>query len=467
MPLLIRNGRVITSDQDVIADVYAEHETITRLESNIDPASLPSDTKVIDADGKLVFPGFIDPHVHIHLPFMGTNAIDSHVSATQAAIVGGTTSIIEMICPGPQDEPRAAFDEWKKLAEDRTTGACCDYSFHLSVVRFDDLARQQVRELVRDEGVRSFKIFLAYKGALDISDENLFSLLEMANELGIVVTAHCENAAAIDLMQKRLIAEGKTGPQWHEPSRPRSVESSGVNHLCTFAELTGAHIYIVHTSCDAALQQALNARERGVNVSVESVAPHLILDKTWTERDGFEGAKYVMSPPLRDAEEHTALWNALAARDIATIGTDHAPFNFAGQKEMGRDAFTAIPNGIPSVQERVDLIHTYGVCAGQFDLKTMVDACSTQAAKIFGMYPRKGTIAVGSDADLVVYDPDFRGKFTVDNSLSKVDYCGFEGMDRRGRAEFVALRGQLVAQEGRYLGGNAIGQYIVRDFTSL
>ncbi|MDG2054632.1 MAG: dihydropyrimidinase [Phycisphaerales bacterium] len=467
MPLLIRNGRVITSDQDVMADVYAEGETITRLEPAIDLASLPSDTTVIDADGKLVFPGFIDPHVHIHLPFMGTNAIDDHASATQAAIVGGTTSIIEMICPGPQDEPSAAFNEWKKLAEDRSTGSCCDFSFHLSVVRFDELARKQVRELVRDEGIRSFKIFLAYKGALDISDENLFSLLEMANELGIVVTAHCENAAAIDLMQKRLIAEGKTGPQWHEPSRPRSVEAAGVNHLCAFAELTGAHIYIVHTSCNAALEQALGGRSRGVNVSIEAVAPHLVLDKTYAEREDFEGAKYVMSPPLRDSEEHKALWNALARRDIATVGTDHAPFNFAGQKDMGRKEFTAIPNGIPSIQERIDLLHTYGVCTGRIDLNVLVDACSTQSAKIFGMYPQKGTIAVGSDADLVVYDPNYRGKFTVDDSLSKVDYCGFEGMDRCGRAEYVTLRGKLVAQEGRYIGGDANGQYIVREFLSV
>ncbi len=464
MSLLIRNGRVVTADQDMKVDVYAEQSTITRLEAGIDTQSLPPDTKIIDAKDMLVFPGFIDPHVHIHLPFMGTNAIDDHASATQAALVGGTTSIIEMICPGPEDEPEVAFKEWKSLAEDASRGSCCDYGFHLSVVRFDDLARKQVQDLVAKEGVRSFKIFLAYKGALDISDENLFALLEMARDLNVVVTAHCENAEAIDAMQQQLINSGKTGPQWHEPSRPRSVEASGVNHLCTFAELTGAPIYIVHTSCHAALQEALKARDRGVNVSVESVAPHLILDKSFTERNGFEGAKYVMSPPLRDAEEHASLWAALEARDIATIGTDHAPFNFAGQKEMGRDAFTAIPNGIPSVQERVDLIHTYGVCKGQIDLKTMVDSCSTQAAKIFGMYPRKGDIAIGSDADLVVYDPDFKGTFTVADGLSKVDYCGFEGMERCGRAEVVTLRGQVVAKRGKYVGEAAIGQYIDRAF---
>ena len=203
-------------------------------------------------------------------------------------------------------------------------------------------------------------------------------------------------------MQKQLIAEGKTGPEWHEPSRPRSVEADGVSHLCTFAELTGAHVYIVHTSNAAAVSQAIQAKSRGVNVFVEAVAPHLVLDKTFAERPDFEGAKYVMSPPLRDAEEHEHLWKSLASGDMVTIGTDHAPFNFTGQKDMGREAFTLIPNGIPGVQERVDLVHTHGVCAGRIDLQTMVDVCSTQAAKIFGLYPRKGEIAVGSDADLVI-----------------------------------------------------------------
>ena len=459
MPLLIKNGRVITSTEDRMADVYAEGETITRIEDTIDPSSLPDDTEIIDAKGRYVFPGFIDPHVHIHLPFMGTNAIDDHASATKAALVGGTTSIIEMICPGPEDEPAAAFKEWKDLAE---AGACCDWSFHLSVVRFDELAEQQLRDLVANHGVRSFKIFLAYKGALDISDENLFRLMQLAKELDIIITAHCENAEAVNAMQEKLISEGRTGPEWHEPSRPRSVELDGVNHLCTFAELTGARIYIVHTSCGAAVERAMTARKAGVDVTVEAVIPHLVLDSSWAERPDFEGAKYVMSPPLRDPEEHDNLWEALSDRHVATIGTDHAPFNFKGQKDMGRDAFTKIPNGIPSIQERMDLVHTYGVCAGRIDLQTMVDSCSTQAARTFGMYPRKGEIAVGSDADLVIYDPSYESPFCESDSLSKVDYCGYEGMERRGRAEVVTLRGQVVARDGRYVGPESAGCQIPR-----
>jgi dihydropyrimidinase len=458
MSLLIKNGRVITSTDERDADVLVEGETIAKIAASINAADHPN-AEVIDASGKYVFPGFIDPHVHIHLPFMGTNAIDDHASATKAALAGGTTTLIEMICPGPDDEPLAAFHEWKDLA---AAGACCDYSFHLSVVRFDELAQQQLRELVATEGVASFKVFLAYKGALDIADEQLLELMKTARELGVIITAHCENAEAVDSMQKKLLSEGKTGPEWHEPSRPRSVEADGVSHLCTFAELTGAHVYIVHTSNAAAVSQAMQAKSRGVNVFVEAVAPHLVLDKTYAERPDFEGAKYVMSPPLRDGEEHEHLWRSLASGDMVTIGTDHAPFKFSGQKDMGRDAFTLIPNGIPGVQERIDLVHTHGVCAGRIDLKTMVDVCSTQAAKIFGMYPRKGEIAVGSDADVVIYDPHFTGVFSHADAESQVDYSGYEGMERKGRCELVIRRGDIVARDGRYVGVGGGGCYLPR-----
>lgn len=459
MGLLIRGGTIVNAEGQRKADVYCEGETITRIHENLSPEDLPANTDVIDAHGKVVFPGFIDPHVHIHLPFMGTNAIDDHDSATRAALVGGTTTIIEMICPGPDEEPKNAFNTWKGLAR---AGANCDYSFHLSVVRFDDLATEQLRDLVAKEGVASFKIFLAYKGALDIPDAQLMPLLELAKELGVIVTAHCENAEAIDQMQTRLISEGKTGPEWHEPSRPRSVEASGVNHLCTFAELTGAHVYIVHTSCEQALNEAKDAKARGVNVWVEAVAPHLVLDKTYAERPDFEGAKFVMSPPLRDKEEHEILWKALAAGDIQTIGTDHAPFNFGDQKIMGRDAFTKIPNGIPGIQERVDLVYTHGVKAGRISLEQMVATCSTNAAKTFGMYPKKGVVAVGSDADLVVYDPEAVGTFSHGESLSKTDYSGYEGMEKLGGIEVVALRGEIVARDGAFVGMAGGGEYVPR-----
>lgn len=452
---VIRGGTIHAPDSSFRGDLGIAGETIAVVAEG---GGLEG-RQVIEAEGRHVFPGFIDPHIHIHLPFMGTNAIDDHASATRAALVGGTTTVLEMICPGPDDEPRAAFQTWKGLAE---AGACCDFSFHLSIVRFDERARSQVRALVADEGARSFKVFLAYKGALDISDEHLLELMVMARDLDVVVTAHCENADAVDAMQRRLLAEGRTGPEWHEPSRPCSVEADGVNHLCAFAELTGAHVYVVHTSCGMALDRAMEARDRGVAVHVEAVVPHLVLDRTWAERADFEGAKFIMSPPLRDAREQERLWEALERGDIHTIGTDHAPFNFHGQKDMGREAFTLIPNGIPSIQERVDLVHTLGVCTGRINLRTMVEACSTTPARIFGMHPRKGALEVGSDADVVVYDPSYVGTFTQAESLSAVDYCAYEGMERRGRAELVMLRGRVVARNGEHVVEDGGGMYIAR-----
>ncbi|MCA9296958.1 MAG: dihydropyrimidinase, partial [Phycisphaerales bacterium] len=422
--------------------------------------SCAAGTEVIDATGKYVFPGFIDPHVHIHLPFMGTNARDDYESASKAALAGGTTTLIEMICPGPADEPLAAFHEWNDKASPL---AAVDYTFHMAVVRFDALAQDQLRAIVEEHGISSFKIFLAYKGALDLSDEHLFALMTMAKELGVIVTAHCENAEAIDAMQKRLIEAGNTGPEWHEPSRPTCVEAEGVHHLATFAELTGAHVYCVHTSCDEAVRAAEAARHRGVNIWIEAVLPHLVLDESYAQQPDFEGAKYVMSPPLRAVHHQDILWNGLRSRSISTVGTDHAPFDFATQKTMGREAFTKIPNGIPSVQERVDLIHTCGVCTGQIDLQTMVDACSTQAARIFGLYPRKGTIRVGSDADIVIYDPSFTGTISLETSHSRVDYNAFEGWDVQGRADIVMVRGAVQMRDGVFVGTLGRGQLLRRE----
>ena len=301
----------------------------------------------------------------------------------------------------------------------------------MGVSRFDASAEEQLREIVK-RGIASFKIFLAYKGAFGIDDTELYHTLRLAKELGVIVTAHCENETLVAEMQKRLIAEGKTGPEWHEPSRPVRVEAEGVHHLMTFAELTGAHVYIVHTSNSDAIRAAAAARQRGVHVWIETVAPYLVLDETYAEKPNFEGAKYVMSPPLRAKRHQDAIWNALASRMVSTIATDHAPFDFKGQKEMGRDDFTKIPNGIPSIEDRVNLVYTYGVKRGRIDLHTFVDACSTQAAKLFGLFPRKGTIALGSDADLVVYDPELpRQDFSQKTQQMNVDYSAFEGWPTR------------------------------------
>jgi dihydropyrimidinase len=362
-----------------------------------------------------------------------------------------------MICPGKGDEPMAAFDTWLGKAKGV---AACDYSFHMGVTRWDALAEKQLREIVK-RGVRSFKVFLAYKGALGVDDRELYHTLKLAAELGVVVTAHCENETLVAERQAELLAVGKSGPEYHEPSRPVRVEASGVAHLMTFAEMTGAEVYVVHTSCDAAVHEAVRGIERGVRAHVEVVLPHLVLDRSYTEREGFAGAKYVMSPPLREKGEPEKMWGHLRSRVVSTVATDHAPFDFETQKVMGKGDFTKIPNGIPSVEDRVNLLYTHGVCEGKLDLCTFVDCASSRAARIFGL-KGKGTIAVGADADLVVYDPAHRGTISAKTHHMATDYSAFEGWPIKGRASVVTVRGKVMAREGKFVGEMGSGRLVPR-----
>jgi dihydropyrimidinase len=458
MALLIQNGEVVNANDRFAADVYCESETITAIGRGL---TAPSGTETIDATGKLVFPGFIDPHVHTYLPFMGTFAKDTWETASRAALIGGTTTLIEMICPARSQQPLKAFELWRSKGAGRSA---CDYSFHMGVTRFDDDAASQLREIV-NAGIASFKVFLAYQDAFALEDAELFQTFLLAKELGVIVTAHCENAALVDGMQRQLLAAGKTGPEWHEPSRPPMVEALGVHHLTTFAELTGAHVYIVHTSCKEALSEAIEARNRGVHVWVEALIQHLLLDKTYAERPNFEGAKYVMSPPLRDAANHDQLWSALNSGETSTVASDHAPFDFRGQKDLGRDEFPKIPNGIPALEDRVNLLYTYAVRREKLELTRFVDVASTQAAKIFGLYPRKGTIAVGSDADLVVYDAAYRGQISANTHHMNVDYNAFEGWPIEGRPSIVTVRGQVQVRDGEFVGTIGRGQMLRREPT--
>lgn len=456
MPLLIKNGRIITATDDYMADIYCAGETITRIETSIDPASVP-DAEVIDATNRYVFPGFIDPHVHVYLPFMGTYAKDDYKSVTKAALLGGTTTLIEMVCPARTDDPREAFDLWRGKAEGL---AACDYSFHMGITRFDDGTPTALRDIV-NSGIASFKVFLAYKGAFGVTDEELYRTLSLARDLGVIVTAHCENETLIAERQRELIESGQTSPGYHEISRPVEVEAEGVHHLMTFAELTGAHVYVVHTSCGPAIDAARRAIDGGVNAWIETVIPYLVLDNSYAERDGFEGAKYVMSPPIRDAAHQPILWDAIESRLISTVATDHAPFDFEGQKTMGEDDFTRIPNGIPSVEHRIDLLHTHGVATGRIDLNTFVDCACTQAARIFGL-ETKGTIAPGYDADIVIYDPGFSKTISAKTHAMATDYDAFEGWDILGRAETVTVRGEVAVRDGTFVGTHGRGQMIKR-----
>ena len=458
MGLLIKNGEVVTGDARYVADIWCEGESIARIDRDLRP---PPGVEVIDASGKYVFPGFIDPHTHIYLPFMGTYSKDDYETGTQAALVGGTTTIFDMCCPPRIMEPAEGFRTWRAQAEGK---AACDYSFHMGVTKFDGNSAVQLREIVAT-GVQSFKIFLAYKGAFGIDDGELYETLKLAKELGIVVTAHCENETLVAEAQKKLLAEGLTGPEGHHESRPPQVEAEGVHHLASFAEMTGASVYIVHLSCLEALEEAVRARLRGVHLWVETLIQYLLLDKALAELPNFEGAKYVMSPPLREKRNQETLWNALRQGLINTVGTDHAPFDFAGQKTMGQGNFAKIPNGIPGLEDRINLLYTYGVKTGRLDLNTFVNVASTNAAKIFGLFPRKGTIQPGADADLVVYDPGYRGKLSAKTHLMNVDYNAFEGWPIEGRPSVVTVRGEVAVRDGKFTGSRGRGRFLARKST--
>jgi dihydropyrimidinase len=455
MPLLIKNGEIVTADSRYHADIYAEDETITRIGANLDA---PPGADVLDASGQFVFPGFIDPHVHIYLPFMATFAKDTHQTASIAALIGGTTTFIEMCCPSRDEDALAGYHLWKCKAEGNSA---CDYTFHMAVTRYDERTESQLREIVRD-GISSFKIFLAYKNFFGIEDSEMYEALTLARELGVIVTAHCENAELVGRLQKKLLDEGKTGPEWHEPSRPESVEAEGTNRFAAFLENTGATGYVVHLSCHAALERALAAKSRGVPIFIESVLPHFLLDKSYAERPGIEGMKYVMSPPLREKRNQQILWKAAAAGLIDTIGTDHCPFD-TDQKLLGKDAFTQIPNGIPGIEDRVNLLYTCGVRSGELDLHRFVDAASTRPARLFGLFPRKGTVAVGSDADLVIFDPHYRGVVSVATQHVNNDYNAFEGIEIEGRPAAVTVRGKIQVAGGEFIGNRTRGCLLKRE----
>jgi len=455
MGLLIRGGEIVTPDTRYKADIYVEDQTVTTISKDL---PVPPGTEIIDATGKWVFPGFIDPHVHIYLPFMATFAKDTHETASVAALIGGTTTFIEMCCPSRGEDALAGYHLWKEKAEGKSA---CDYAFHMTVSRFDQNTETQLREIVSD-GTTSFKIFLSYKNFFGVDDGEMYQTLTLAKKLGVIVAAHCENAELVGRLQQALLSEGKTGPEWHEPSRPESVETEGTARFATFLENTGASGYVVHLSCLPALKAAVDAKARGVRLSIEVVLPHLLLEKTFAERAGLAGMQYVMSPPLRHKRNQPGLWNALASGLIDAVGTDHCPFDNE-QKLLGKNAFTQIPNGIPGIEERVSLMYTYGINRGRLDLHRFVDALSTRPAKLFGLFPRKGTIAVGSDADLIIFDPAYRGVISARSQHINSDYSGFEGFALEGRPAVVTVRGKIQVRDGSFVGERGRGQLLRRE----
>ena len=452
-PVLVRGGTVVGEGRRRAADVLCEGGKIAAVGEGL---AAPEGTEVLDAAGMLVLPGFIDPHVHAHLPLAAASAKSDYANTSKSALLGGTTCFMDFAGAGPERDFAEALEKWHRAADGRSF---CDYRWHLTVTRFDAQVERDLDRLV-EAGLRSVKIYLAYRPYLAVDDETLFAILSYAARKDLVVMAHCENADLVPALQRRLLAEGKTGPEWHGASRPPAVEAEGVCRFLTFAEMTGARAYVVHVSSREALEMADRFRGRLRELRLETMMHYLLLDESLLARPGFEGAKWVLSPPLRRGEDREALWAALAEGRIDTLATDHCPFDFAGQKELGRGDFSKIPNGIGGVGERLPLAMAHGVAAGRLELERLVAVGAENPAKIFGLWPRKGRIAPGSDADVTVWNPAWTGRVEADSFANAADYDPYEGMALAGRAEWVLAAGGVQVRRGAWAGGEPRGTLV-------
>jgi dihydropyrimidinase len=453
MKILIRNGRIVTAVDDYRADVLIEGEVVSVIGARLDVEA----DRVIDAAGKLVIPGGIDPHTHMELPFGGTQASDDFRTGTIAAAFGGTTTIIDFAVQYKGEALRQGLDNWHAKAEGK---AAIDYGFHLIVT---DLEDERVPELYKamDEGVSSFKLFMAYPGVFLADDATIFRAMSAAGQRGGLICMHAENGIVINEIIKRALAEGRTAPKYHALTRPTVAEAEGVHRAIRIAEMAESPVYIVHLSCADALNQVREARDRGLPAFAETCPQYLFLSID-DYGEGFEGAKYVMTPPLREKWNQQELWKGLKTDDLQVISTDHCPFCMKEQKELGRDDFSKIPNGAPGVENRMALIYNGGVVEQRISLNRFVELTSTAAAKMFGLFPRKGTIAVGSDADIVIFDPDKEQTFSVKTQHMNADYSAYEGKTVKGVVELVLSRGRVVVENGEFKGKPGDGQFLKR-----
>lgn len=454
MATLIKNGTVVTATETVRADVRVEDGRVTALGSGLDQ---PGD-EVVDATGRLVLPGGIDVHTHLDMPFADTVTSDDFETGTIAAAHGGTTTVVDFIVPEKGKPLPAAVETWRRKAEGR---AAIDFGFHCCV---NELTRSTLDELgrVMADGITSFKVFTAYPGALMLDDGAILRLLRWAASQGALIQVHAENGPAIAVLAAELAAQGRVAPLYHGLSRPPSLEGEATSRVIALAELAEAPLYVVHLSCSEALAAVRGARARGLPVYAETCPQYLYLSLEDLDRPDFEGAKYVCSPPLRPKLHAEELWRGLATADLQTVATDHCPFNFRGQKDVGRDDFRKIPNGLPSLETRVPLM-MQGAADGRLGINRVVDALATSPAKLFGLYPRKGTIAPGSDADLVLWDPERPTDLSVKSLHMRVDYSLYEGQSVKGGVERVLLRGRTVIDDGKLVGRAGDGMYLQRQ----
>ena len=452
---IIRNGSVVTATDTFVADVAISGGKISAIGSNL-PAESASD--LIDATGKLVMPGGIDVHTHLDMPFGGTTSADDFETGTRAAVFGGTTTLIDFAIQYKGQALRQAFDTWMKKASNK---AVCDYAFHCIVTDIAGGQLSEMNELVR-EGVTSFKLFMAYPGVFMLDDGSIFKALQTTSQNGGMVCMHAENGSAIDVIVQQALAEGKKSPKYHALTRPTTAEAEATARAIALAEMAGAPIYIVHLSCNDALEKVREARDRGLPVYAETCPQYLYLSIENFDAPGFEGAKYVFTPPLREKWHQEKLWNGLKRDHLQVVSTDHCPFCFKEQKELGKDDFTKIPNGGPGIEHRMSLIFSGGVASGRFSANRFVELVSTTPAKLFGLYPRKGTIAVGSDADLVIFDADRKHTISAKTHHMRVDYSMFEGIQVTGMPDAVLSRGKVVMSDGKFLGRAGAGEFLRR-----
>lgn len=438
MSILIKNGHVATAAEDFLGDIYIEGETIVAIGKDLPHKA----DKVIDASGKLVIPGGIDPHVHLDMPFMGTFSSDDYETGTRAALFGGTTTVIDFILQTQGDTLYNALDTWKQ----KSRKAIGDYSYHMAVTDFNDRTRKEVIQLIHDEGITSFKTFMAYKGALMIDDGQMVRLMETLRDNGGLITVHATNGDMIDSNIAMFKAEGKRAPLYHYLSQPEVTEAEASARFTDMLHYTGCEGYIVHLTCEGALNAVRRAALRNQRVFVETCIQYLKLDASLYELD-FDGAKWVMSPPLREKKDQAALWAGIKQGLVNVVATDHCPFTWE-QKQMGKDDFSRIPNGHPAIEHRVELLFSEGVKTGRISLPEFVKLTSTNAAKIFGMYPKKGTLAPGSDADVVIFDPNAKHVISAKTHHMRTDYSGYEGVEVTGKTETVLLRGKVAIENG-------------------
>ncbi len=454
MSTLIKNGRVITAEQDYNADIYIEKNTITTIGASL---TMHADN-TINANGKYVIPGGVDVHTHMDMPFGGTTSSDDFETGTRAAAFGGTTCLIDFAIQSKGTRMRDALDVWWKKGEKATI----DFGLHMIITDLSEAHLEDMNEMVR-EGVASFKLFMAYPNVLMVDDATIFRAMRQTGNNGALVCMHAENGGVIDLLVQKALAEGKTAPIYHALTRPTTAESEAVNRAIALAQMAGAPVYIVHLSSADALEKVSEARDKGVPVFAETCPQYLLLSIEDLNRPNFEGAKYVFTPPLREKWHQDKLWEGLKKNTLQVVSTDHCPFCFKEQKELGRDNFAKIPNGGPGVENRLQLIHHHGVNHKRISLNRWVEIVSTTPAKMFGLYPRKGTIAVGSDADIVIWDPNKELTVSAKSHHMRVDYSMFEGFKVKGDAETVLSRGETVVDRGQWLGKAGRGLFIKRD----